>query len=65
MSFWHRDHRVLWHGIAGVPTPSLRACRADNLLDALLADFAPVFAEPQGLPPARACDHHITLVQGA
>jgi hypothetical protein len=31
----------------------------------LLLSFDQVFQEPQGLPPSRACDHIIPLVQGA
>lgn len=32
------------------------------LLDTLLASYDDVFAEPQGLPPARPCDHRIHLL---
>jgi hypothetical protein len=31
----------------------------------LLHSFDHLFAEPQGLPPSRACDHSIPLVEGA
>ena len=55
---------MLWHSVTGAPTTSLHACSADNLLDPILTEFAPIFAEPQGLPPACACDHHITLTPG-
>lgn len=34
-------------------------------LQHLLDKFAHVFAHPQGLPPARDCDHHIPLIPGA
>lgn len=32
------------------------------MLDKLLQSFDDVFATPQGLLPARACDHHIHLL---
>ena len=31
----------------------------------LLEDFSAVFEPPSGLPPERACDHSIPLVEGA
>lgn len=34
-------------------------------ISALLAEFASVFAEPEGLPPTRQYDHHIPLIPGA
>jgi len=43
----------------------LRACSADDLLPALLEEFAPVFAEPSGMPPPRSQDHSITLRPGS
>jgi len=41
-------------------TPSV-----DPSVAAVLADFAPVFATVDGLPPKRAFDHSIPLVAGA
>ncbi|XP_066341737.1 uncharacterized protein [Miscanthus floridulus] len=65
MSFWHGDHRVCRSGVASSPAPSLRACSADDLLPALLEEFAPVFVEPSGMPPPRSQDHSITLRLGS
>ena len=42
-----------------VPSP------LDPAVQAILDEFAAVFAEPVGLPPRRSCDHTIPLVQGA
>jgi hypothetical protein len=36
-----------------------------STVTAVLAEFAEVFAEPQGLPPHRQYDHAITLEEGA
>jgi hypothetical protein len=38
---------------------------SDQLLDALLAHFTDIFAEPTGLPPQWDRDHRIILVPGA
>lgn len=34
-------------------------------IKAVLDAFAKVFTTPTGLPPRRACDHHIPLMEGA
>lgn len=36
-----------------------------HAIQALVQQFSSVFAEPQGLPPSRDCDHAIPLVEGA
>jgi hypothetical protein len=65
MSFWHRDHRVCWNGVAGAAGPTLRACSADDLLPTLLEEFAAVFTEPSGMPPPRSRDHYINPILGS
>ena len=65
MSFWHSDHCVEWSGLGSLGRPAhLHACEGKELLDSLLATFTDVFADPQGLPPQRAHDHHIHLIPG-
>jgi hypothetical protein len=65
MSFWHFNHRVRWHGVAGTGTSQLRVCSkeaARELLDLLLTEFEDIFASPAGLPPPQARDHRIHLL---
>jgi hypothetical protein len=65
MSFWLRDHRVCWQGLAGPSRPLLAQLDIDGLLEVVLDEFSSIFAEPVGMPPPRARDHRITLVLGA
>jgi hypothetical protein len=49
------------------PQLALMAAALDEthpLLDDLLQQHSNIFTEPQGLPPARACDHRIHLLPG-
>jgi hypothetical protein len=62
MTFWLHDHRVHWTGIGGRPSPRLSAAQCMNPLEALLTEFASLFATPTGLPPPRSCDHQIHLM---
>jgi hypothetical protein len=65
MAFWLRDHRVCRQGLAGPARPLLAQLDIDGLLEAVLDEFSPIFAESVGMPPPRAKDHRITLVPGA
>jgi hypothetical protein len=66
MSFQHQDRTVCWTGVPTSSAPALGATTATELLlTALLDSFAIIFAEPAGLPPQRAHDHHIILKLGA
>ncbi|KAK1695119.1 hypothetical protein QYE76_011816 [Lolium multiflorum] len=65
MSFWHMDHQVEWTGLGSPGRPAhVHVCDGKDLLDSLLAAFSDIFADPQGLPPPRAHDHHIHLIPG-
>ena len=57
MSFWRGGRRMHWCGTAAPTGPSIQACIGADLLTAILEEFAPVFAEPSGMPPARTHDH--------
>jgi hypothetical protein len=73
MVFNHGGRRVLWKGLGSTrtdipPTGRLHAAHLhhakgseQDLLERLLLSYADVFAEPQGLSPARPCDHRIHL----
>jgi hypothetical protein len=66
VSFQHQGSTVCWPGVA--PTSTLETCATTSsapLLDALLAEFVDIFAEPHGMPPQRARDHAINLKAGA
>lgn len=72
MAFWRGERRVFWRGIGSTrhdvqSTQRLHTLRHNEpeLLEHLLASFDDVFAEPQGLPPARPCDHRIHLKPGS
>jgi hypothetical protein len=57
--------RMARQGEPGGASASCRQLQAEALLDRLLEEFANLFAEPTGLPPARRQDHHIHLEEGA
>ena len=62
MAFQREGRTVCWRGVAPPTAPGLHAATTDDsLLEGLLGSFDDVFAEPKGLPPARARDHHIVL----
>jgi hypothetical protein len=68
--FWReKGRRVQWTGIGGTgpATPQLQLMAAvfndaHPLLADLLQQHRDIFDEPQGLPLARPCDHHIHLL---
>jgi hypothetical protein len=64
MVFWRGDHRIHWQGISSAVAPHLAITTAPDLLQLLLAEFAVLFLEPTGLPPARTFDHRIHLHLG-
>jgi hypothetical protein len=51
--------------VAGAAGPALQACSADDLLPALLDEFAGVFTEMSGMPLPRSRDHCINLLLGS
>ena len=71
MALSFRGRRVVWTGVGAPAAASSTALFTTDLcidkgseralLDLLLDAYHDVFAEPEGLPPARACDHHIHL----
>jgi hypothetical protein len=64
MAFWRDDHRVQWCGSTSPAATRLAAAAIHDLMQLLLAEFADLFAEPAGLPPARSFDHRIHLQPG-
>jgi hypothetical protein len=74
MAFTLRGRRVVWAGV-GVPSsaPSVSLCTANlytnkgtehAFLEQLLDIYQDMFAEPEGLSRAKACDHRIHLKTG-
>jgi hypothetical protein len=49
----------------GPPRSVLKSCSGHDFLDAIVTEFANIFAEPFGMPPPRARDHNNTLLPGS
>jgi hypothetical protein len=71
MAFTRGDRQLFWRGIGSTrhdvqSTRRLATIHSEPaILDKLLQSFDDVFAAPQGLPPARPCDHRIHLLPNA
>jgi hypothetical protein len=66
MSFQRLGRPVSWTGVDRPSVPTLGATmEVGPLLEALLLSFGGLFADPVGLPPKRAHDHHIILKHDA
>lgn len=65
MAIARSDHRVLWTGLDGPITPVMFVLEdPTDLLRLLLEEYAAVFQEPHGLPPAQRHSHRIQLLPG-
>ncbi|XP_019183647.1 PREDICTED: uncharacterized protein LOC109178468 [Ipomoea nil] len=68
MTFTVLGRSITWHGKRVRPHRALRALTTGSpnasALAHVLMDFSDLFQEPTSLPPARSCDHHITLANG-
>lgn len=67
MEFTIEGRIIKWHGESPETAMLSNLNGSDNIeskFDNLLESFADIFEKPQGLPPSRACDHHIRLHTG-
>jgi hypothetical protein len=64
MSFWRHGRTVRWTGVGSTSPQCAMLSTSRELLQALLDDYADIFAMPQGLPPPRRHDHRIRLLPG-
>lgn len=58
MSFWKKDHQVIWHSINMSEGPlQVHSCATDDHMAILLEGFKALFDKLCGLPLVRMCDH--------
>ena len=66
MCFTRDSKRITWRGVDATPAISSTSLAGHDgeLLDALVDEFGPLFAEPQGLPLQFHLSHRIRLKPG-
>jgi hypothetical protein len=62
MAFVLNEHNVTWSVMASSSSPATLITTSTDLMEDPLLTFAPLFAEPKGLPPQRQRSHMIQLV---
>lgn len=70
MRFNLQDQQIIWQGeVVKKKDATVFTLQEEvtlrSTLEKLLVDYADLFQEPKGLPPARECDHCINLLPGS